>query len=388
MSRTSNAWSLVAPLARAVDALLAGDAVDVTPLLPVVRETAIAGYKSAVTDVVDVAALVDVLHRRPGVLTHVVDERVELRDDYHHDSHVPRRHRAARALVDALILSLEGHKLRWGLRPSPASLKAHFSSPDDARAALAAVAAAPSGIVVVPVAPSSSSRSAPPHEGVHLVVGPAARRVHEMLSPAVRRLRVDLALLGRHNGVVEDDDVYRGLAVLDAREPGCRAERVAADALEGVVDDGGVFVIEAMKLHEELVDRRLRSLVLPLKKARVVVVGIVDDDDVDFGCTLQPKSVQVLLAGTSPSTAPWYVDAASGALWPGDPRERQASLSVPSPLLAPVDIASDDGAWRLLQALGAWQLARSIPAPTVRCGDDLSALCAVAVAALVAIAER
>ena len=214
MSRVLAAWPLTAPLVRAVDALLAGDIVDITPLLPVVRAARIAGYENAGIDVVDVVVLADVLRRRPGILDVSGDELLVVDDG---TAHAPRRHRAARLLVDALILGLESTKLRWGLRPTPATLKTVFASPDEARAVLAAVAAVPETILVQPLTSPSLSPPVRPANlaNVHLVVGPAARRLQDMLSPAIRRLRVDLALLGRNGGVVDDDDVYRGAAILD-----------------------------------------------------------------------------------------------------------------------------------------------------------------------------
>ena len=387
MSRALDAWPLVAPLVRAVDALLAGDAVDIAPLLPIARAARLAGYANAGADTVDVAAVADVLRRRPGILHAVIDEALHLVDDT--DALVgPRRHRAARLLVDALILALESTKLRFGLRPSPAALKAVFDTADEARAVLAAVAAVPAVVVVQPL-PAPSTQRPPDLAGVHLVVGPAARRLQDMLSHAIRRLRVDLALLGRRNTIVDDDDVYRGAAILDDEEPGCRQERLDKDADEGViVDDGRSFVVDTARLQEELVDRRLRSLLLPLKKARAVIVGVVDDDHLDMALALTPRSVQVVVAGSAVSSSPWLVDAASGAITVGDPDEPIGSLSVPSPLLVPDDNRWDDGAWRLLQAIQAARLTMPLVHPRTRSGDDLSALCAVAVAAMVPVAER
>jgi len=398
MSRVLAAWPVIAPLVRAVDALLAGDVVDITPLLPVVRAARIAGYDTAGVDDVDVVLLADVLRRRPDILDgtaeSAVDGTLSLSDDDDSIALAPRRHRATRLLVDALIVGLESTKLRWGLRPRPAILKTVFASPDEARAVLAAVAAVPETILAQPLLRSPSTSTTPALRGanpgnVHVVVGPAARRLRDMLSPAVRRLRVDLALLGRHNGIVDDDDVYRGLALLDD-EPGCRAERDAADAAEGLIlDDDGAFVVDSTRLLEEHVDRRLRSLLLPLKKARATIVGIVDDDHLDAALTLAPKSIQIVVASSAvTSSAPWFVDAGSGAIVVGDSDDRVASLSVPSPLLVHDGVEWDDGAWRLQQAVAAARLVGPLPAPQTRSGDDLSALCAAAVAAMVSIPDR
>ncbi|HEY1099733.1 MAG TPA: hypothetical protein VGF99_12440, partial [Myxococcota bacterium] len=363
----------------------------VAPLLPVVRAARIGAYPGAADDVVDVDAIVDVIARHRWLLARAADAPVVLSAADGSDDDSIRRHRATRLLIDALVLGLEAQKLRWGLRPDLSQLKRAFVDGDEARHVLGVVAALPDDLRVRALPPASFAKapSIAADRQVHVVVGPLVRHLTSMFSSAVRRLRVDLALLGRQAGVVDDDDVYRGLALLDAREPRCRAERRLQDVDDGVVDDGRFVVVDPLKLREELVDRRLRSLLTPLKRARAVIVAVADDIDVDQALATTPTSVQIVVAGSARSRTPWLVSAGNGALLPanGDAAdvEHGTSLSLPSPLLARPFADADDGAWSLLTGVLAARLVMPLPAPRVHVGDDVSAVCLDAVAAMVAL---
>ena len=389
------------------DDVAAVDTVDITSLLSLARAAGIRGYRAAADDGIDVEAIVDVVARHRHVLHREAETDQPLLLSEHDDdsagTDVIRRHRAARLLVDALILGLESHKLRWGMRPLPSQLKSAFSSADEARAVLAAVAALPVDIRVARLSPAAVC-PAPVHRTdrvVHVVAGPLAHHLQAMFSPAVRRLRVDLALLGRSGGVVDDDDVYRGLARLDHREPRCRAERRLQDADEGVVDDGRFLIIDPQRLHEDLIDRRLRSLLTPLKRARVLIVVVADDVDVDEAVAIGATSIQLIVGGSAITKPPWLVAADSGTVIASsgalDEPAPLASLSVPSPLLAPIDGSCwDDGAFDLLQRITRARLRSApatsstttttpVPSPRLHLGDDSSSLCLAAIAAIVPV---
>lgn len=379
----------LSPLAMAVEALCGGHVVDVEALLAAVRATPIAGYPGAAADIVDVPAILDVLSRHPHVNEHAqhLDDDGLLYLAAATDDDAPRRHRASRLLVDGIVLALESRKLQWGQRPAPAALKAHFASPDDARAVLSSLATLPP-LRLHPVDNVVVARN-PPSVGadrvVHVVVGHAAQRLFDMLSPAVRHLRVDLALLGRRNGRIDDDDVYRGLAHVDAHDPACRHERNSADASLGVRTFGDHFVVDTAVLQEDLVDRRLRSLLAPLKKQRAVIVGVIDDDALPAVLWLQPRTLQVVSTCTGPtSSSPTLLDAASGHVWPG---ADGLSLSLPSPLLFPVSapFVVDDSAFALVQAAARAATERGTPLPVVKLGDEASTVCLAAVAAMVPV---
>ncbi len=380
----------LAPLAMAVEALCAGHVVDVEPLLAAVRATPIAGYPGAAADVVDVPAILEVLSRHPHVAEHEqhIDDGV-LWLTAADDDHTPRRHRGSRLLVDAIVLALESRKLQWGQRPEPAALKANFASPDDARALLSRLIALPA-LRLQPVHENNVvvARN-PPTVGadrvVHVVVGHAAQRLFDMLSPAVRHLRVDLALLGRRNGRIDDDDVYRGLAHVDAHDPTCRSERNTADASMSVRAHSDHFVVDTTVLQEDLVDRRLRSLLAPLKKQRAVIVGVLDDDALPAVLWLHPRTLQVVSTCNAPtSSSPTLLDAASGHVWPG---ADGLSLSLPSPVLFPVSapFVVDDSAFWLVQSAARAATERSTALPVVKLGDEASTVCAASVAAMVPV---
>lgn len=357
-----------APLVRAIDAVVAGAALDpgdVAALLPPLRALAPACAPLAGDDVVDVATVVDVLRRRPGLLDgDPADAVVAVTDDPVDPRGAPIAVRAARAVVDAAILALEAKKLAFGLTAPPAALKAAFTSPDEARATLLALRGLEDRVAVASSCSTPGwAAGLPPDREVHVVAGAAARRVLDLLAPSVRRLRVELALAGRRGAVIDDDDVYRGLVRLHAADPATVDERRARDAEEGVVevDDGAGFVVDAMALVEDLVDRRARGLVLPLKKARVAIVGVVDADDLervlrglaDDGITV--RSLQLLVTATvgderddDGDMVGAVVDAGSGHVWPG--ATATATLSLPWLGLAPVGFAVDEGAFTLLQA--------------------------------------
>jgi hypothetical protein len=365
-----------APLARAIDAVVAGADLtppDVATLLPGLRALGPAAAPLAGEDVVDVATVVDVLRRRPGLLdTDPADAdglvvSVAVDDDFVDPRGAPIAVRAARAVVDAAVLALEAKKLAFGLTAPPAALKSAFVSPDEARATLLALRGLDDRVAVASSSSSSGWAAAlPPDREVHVVAGAAARRVLDLLAPSVRRLRVELALAGRRGAVIDDDDVYRGLLRLHAADPATVDERRARDAEEGVVevDDGAGFVVDATALLEDLVDRRARGLVLPLKKARVGIVGVVDPLDLgrvlrglaDDGVTV--RSLQLLVPATvgdehddDVDTVGAVVDAGSGHVWPG--AAATATLSLPWLGLAPAGVAADEGAFTLLQAAAA-----------------------------------
>ncbi len=373
------------PLALAVDALVAGHDVDVLGVLPSLRAQALLVYAGAAADSVDVAAIVDVLRRRPRFLDQdvaigaddpVVNALVDARG-------VGAADRAARALVDAAVLALEGQKLRHGFVAPSSSLKAHFASPDEAKAILNLVAEQADQLQVTP--PALSSWRPPPlptDRVVHVVVGGGARRVLDLLSPSVRRLKVELSLVGRGprgaHAVGDDDDVYRGLALLHNDDVKSVVERRGADADEGCVeaDDGAGFVVDVARLHEELVDRRARSLIMPLKKARAVVIGVVDVTAVGAVCEalleagVSVGSVQSLISATPlggddddnddshDNDDPSIVDAGDLRLWPG--RAAAFSVSAPSSLVWTSQHRADAGAMMAAQALAKARLMASL----------------------------
>jgi len=386
----------IAPLVRATDAVAAGAdlaADDVAGLLPALRASAGRSAPLAGADVIDVATIVEILRRRPGlpavgaagpVVIDVDDDPVDPRG-------APAAVRAARAVVDAAVLALEAKKLAFGLVAPAAALKAGFASPDEARATLVWLRDLEDRVVVAAssLAAPSWAAAMPPDREVHVVAGAGARRVLDVLAPSVRRLRVELALAGRRGAVVDDDDVYRGLVRLHGADPATVAERRAADAGEGVVEveDGAGFVVDATALAEDLVDRRARGLVLPLKKARVGVVGVVDPADLarvlaglaEDGVVV--RSLQLLVPATIADDdtsrdggadigSGAVVDAASGHLWPGT--SASATLSLPWLGLAPDGVAVDEGAFTLLQAAAAAGLDGGLPSPQLLrvVGDD------------------
>jgi hypothetical protein len=328
---------------------------------------------------------------------------------------VPAGHRAARALMDACVVSLEAKKLAHGMTATPSSLKASFASPDEARTLLTAVAGLASSSVLVQPSASSSSLSSlssslaawtlagvPSDRPLHLVVGGGARRLLDVLAPSVRRLRVELALVGRRGAIVDDEDVYRGLRRLHATNANTVTERRAKDADEGLGehDSGAVFVVDALRLSEDTVDRRARSLVQPLKRARAIIVGVVDHGDlaallralVDSGRGIQ--SVQVLAPTVVGEPAAIddgddvVVDAATAHVWlAGTATPAMATLSLPWLGLLPADVGGDDGAFAALQAVARARLMDgSIPSGRLRRAiDDDSTAALAALAAMVAV---
>jgi hypothetical protein len=403
----------IAPLVRATDAVAAGvdlAAADVSALLPALRMAAGRCAPLAGADVVDVATVVGILQRRPGLLDGDGTDPVVI--DVDHDPvdprGAPRAVRAARAVVDAAVLALEAKKLAFGLVAPPAALKASFASPDEARATLLSLRTLDDRIVVAAssVAAPSWAAAMPPDREVHVVAGAGARRVLDVLAPSVRRLRVELALAGRRGAVVDDDDVYRGLQRLHGADPATVAERRAADAEEGVVevDDGAGFVVDATALVEDLVDRRARGLVLPLKKARVGIVGVVDPADLgrvlaklaDDGVVV--RSLQLLVPATIADDDTTHeggtdigpgavVDAASGHIWPG--ARATATLSVPWLGLATDGVAVDEGAFTLLQAAAAASLEVGLlPPRLLRVVGDDSVASLAALARMVQVKAR
>ncbi len=370
---------LLAPVCRAVVALQEGGDVDVEGLLWAWRRLQPRCHPGAASDAVDVAAIVDVLRRRPDVL----GTPLAAVDDDPRGS--PFRQQLARALADACILGLERQKLQHGLRATAAALRQAFASPDDARATLQALAdSAPVelALAVAPVAPPL-----PPvgrGKDLHVVTGAGARRLFDVLSPYVRQLRVDLALLGRNGAVVDDDDVYRGLHLLNARAPGCVQER--RDHPAEPRDDGGVFVIDAAQVQEESIDRRARALLAPLKKANVVVVGVVDALLLPSVLAWRPRSVQVLAASTHTGSPATLGDAAHGAVLPLD-GDGPLSWSVPWLGLLPAAVDGDEDAF--LACTVAWRARiddEQVPIASVRlAGNEPSAAALAALSALVPI---
>jgi hypothetical protein len=390
-----------------------GSTVDVAAYLPSLRQSPIGAYGGAAADAIDVAALVDVLTRRPALLAG--DGVVSADDDAAAASSGldPRgssaADRAALAVVDAAIFALEGQKLRHGYVPAAQALRAHFTTPAEAKDILKAVAAADAHVEVV--GPTVSSWRPGPivaDRAVHVVVGSGARLVLDLLAPSVRRLKVELSLLGRHKqGMAappaHDDDVYRGLQLLHAGDPQSVVERRRGDADEGCVeaDDGEGFVVDCTRLQDDLVDRRLRTLVVPLKRARAVIVGVTDVALVadvmmhlaTAGASI--KSVQQLSlsrdddAGVGVGVGvdgndPFLLDAGSGQLWPG--KSEGWSWSTPSSLVWPTapGIRCDVGAFAAAQALAHARLSVSNASWTaplrrrVRHGDSGSGLEAIA----------
>jgi|GEM_PF-1239777 len=439
MSRTlAAAQHTIAPLASAVAALVGGDAVDVGPLLPVVRAAGVRAYPGAGADTVDVVALMEVLGRRPELPASLASDDGPAGSDSEQQQQqlllvavddvgttlgldprgAPARHRAARALIDACIIGLESRKLAHGLVATPSSLKASFASPDEARAVLGMVASLSAATVVVVPSSSSSSSSLssssltsllerlPADRPLHVVVGGGARRLLDVVSPSVRRLRVDLALVGRRGTVVDDDDVYRGLRRLHDDSPATVGERRHTDASEGCWedDDGAVFFIDGTRLVEDLVDRRARSLVLPLKRARAGIVGVVDDSALSAVLlALAEGGRRVVSLQTLTPSVPaddsadadsgdsndrldgLVVDPASGHGWPV---ASSSSLSVPWLGLLPGGVGGDDGAFMALQGAARARLCEpALPPCRLRrvSSDDDSTAALGALATMVAV---
>ncbi|MDP2341148.1 MAG: hypothetical protein Q8O67_09330 [Deltaproteobacteria bacterium] len=362
--------ALLAPICRAVDALHEGDAVDVEGLLWAWRRLAPRCHPGAASDVVDVASLVEVLRRR------ALGDPILAVDDDPRGS--PRRQQLARALADACVLALERQKLKHGMTASSSSLQACFASPEDARATLQALAdsepvVVDAGVFEPPEAPVPLLAAISGKE-LHVVAGGGARRLHDVLSPYVRRLRVELALLGRNGAVVDDDDVYRGLELLNAREPRCVAERRAAEPF----DDAGFFAIDTARVPEEGVDRRARALIGPLKKANITVVGVVDVLLLPCLLALRPASVQVLASSTAgPARPRALLEGARGAVWPtavssgGHDGDGSCSISVPWLGLLPVNVDGDEDAfWGCNLVARARVDDEHVPAPVVGLVSD------------------
>jgi hypothetical protein len=431
MSRTLiDAQPTIAPLIGALTTLLQGHPVDVGDLLPVVRAARTTAYAGAGADTVDAVALVDVLRRHPSLLTAADGDLVIAVDDAGvvaglDPRGVPAGHRAARALMDACVVSLEAKKLAHGMTATPSSLKASFASPDEARTLLTAVAGlASSSVLVQPSASlssllslSSSSLAAslsawtlgrvPSDRPLHLVVGGGARRLLDVLAPSVRRLRVELALVGRRGAIVDDEDVYRGLRRLHAANANTVTERRAKDADEGLGehDSGAAFVVDALRLSEDTVDRRARSLVQPLKRARAIIVGVVDAAELEalLGALVEDgrgiQSVQVLaptVVGEPVAIAiddgdggdDVVVDAATGHVWlAGTATPAMTTLSLPWLGLLPADVGGDDGAFAALQAVARARLMDGrIPSGRLRrVIDDDSTAALAALASMVAV---
>jgi hypothetical protein len=429
----ATAQHATAPLATAVEALLRGEPVDVVPLLPVVRAAGIRAYPGAAADTVDVKTLVDVLQRRPDLEGSADDaggddgadpgeNRLFLAVDDDGTAvgldprGAPARQHAARSLVDACVLALEARKLAHGLVATPTALKASFATPDEARAVLGVVGSlASAAMVVLPSSSSSSSydthvswllERVPADRPLHVVVGGGARRLFDVLAPSVRRLRVELALVGRRGTVVDDEDVYRGLRRLHEDSPPTVTERRTNDASEGCweSDGGAVLFVDGTRLTEDLVDRRARSLVLPLKRARAGIVGVVDEGA--LAAVLQALghagrrvvSLQTLAPtvqadngddadssdGSDGSPDGLVVDAATGHGWPVS---SSSSLSVPWLGLLPVGVSGDEGAFAALQG-AAWARLERRAMPLCRLRrmiDDDSTAALAALAAMVAV---
>jgi hypothetical protein len=368
--------ALVGPIANAVAALLRGEDADVDVLLPAWRALAPACHPGAGRDEVDVAALAAVLGRHPDLLADVGSTAgrpiavVGCVDDDPRGG--PPAAAVARMLADVLVLRLESRKIAHGL-PAPApALRAVFPDPDTARRVLAAVRDLP-GLAVAPAAPPATdglldALTAPGMAGraVHIAVGGSIRRLLDLLSPYGRRLRVDLALAGRAAGAVpDDDDVYRGLARLAQQAPETISERRAVDAAEGFFDCNAGFVLDTSRLVEDLVDRRVRTLVPTLQRARLVLVGVVDARAVRSLPGI-PASTHVLVDDDADRAPGALLDGATGAVLPIAGAGASA-LSLPWRGLAPTTAdgapvaAVDEGSFAALQAL--WR--RRVDAPDV-----------------------
>lgn len=417
MSSSLAVATALAPIARAVDAVVCGEALDphvVDSLLPSLRALPLAAAPLAGDDEVDVGALVEIVRRRPSLLQPRNDDGpvwLDVEAGALDPRGSPRATRAARTVLDAVVVALEAKKLAFGFTAAPAALKAACSTPDDARALLRSVHALEARVGVSPSSPSSAWTAAiPADREIHVVAGGVSRRLVDLLSPAVRRLRVELALAGRRGGVIDDDDVYRGLERLFESDPETVLERRAHDATEGVIeaDDGGGFVVDAAALSEELVDRRARGLIAPLKKARVAIVGVVDPSDLGTvlaGLTADGHTVralQLLVPATRGASDTnnsdndndldpddgAIIDAASGHLWPGG--AATATVSVPWLGLVPASVAADEGAFVLLQAAARWSLANppSVATRLVRRTHYHTGAALRALAAMVAVRTR
>lgn len=395
------------PIARAIEALCEGDGVDVEGLLWAWRQLqprCHRGASDAGIDAIDVAAIVDVLGRRPRLFENGTLAPLGVDDgpDGHSGDEprgTPLRQRMARALADACTLGLERQKLLHGLAPTASSLKQHFASPDVARDTLQALIDAdvpqvtplsdragdapwpPAAVLSLlsPLSPLLSSSATTSGRVVHLLLGDVGRAL-DVVSPCVRRLRVELALLGRDGASpqaarVDDDDVYRGLDRLDAREPGCVAERRAHP--DEFADDGAVFVVDTRRLHEDAVDRRARSLVPALKKKNAIVVGVSELLLLpSILRALRPTSIQILASSSSSSSSfPSALLDGTGAVLPL-PGDGPPALSVPWAGLLPIDLdvaglvaGIDAHAW----AAAVWRariVDDGLPAPTLRLVAD------------------
>lgn len=372
-----------------------GEVVSVEPLLWAWRQMRPRWHPGAGDDEVDVASLADVCRRRPDALStplRPVDDDPRRR---------PVRQQVARCLADACILGLEQQKLRHGLTAPAEALKAAFATRDAARATLEAVrdAAVPAvevGHVVVDV----SRLTGLAKTAVHVVAGVPARRLQDLLSPYVRRLRVDLALLGRGGGVIDDDDVYRGLERLNEREPGCVRERRDGEDKEGISDDGCIFVVDVARLVDDGVDRRARSLLAPLKKQGAIIVGVVDTSALAAVlAATRPQTVQLLATATATTTPRALTDGAGGvALLAGNDGP---ALSVPATGWLPHNDGDarddDDDDDAAADAFFAWSVAArahadddGLPAPSLALAmpKDESEVALRALAALVPARQR
>ncbi len=186
------------------------------------------------------------------------------------------------ALLLALGLSLEAAKLAHGLKPPADALRASFATPNDARAAVAALewGGAARELALAPARPRVDPRAVALHAGdrpVYVVCGAGALRVHDLLSPYARRLRAELGALGRSlrdaGGRADDDDVYAGAAALLADDEVC-AERLEAERGEGFLPAGeGALVIRCEAVPDD-VDRRCREAAVALKRARAAIVVV------------------------------------------------------------------------------------------------------------------
>jgi len=357
-SATLAAQAAIAPIVAAVDAVAQGHDVDVSPLLAAVRASSPRAYPGAGSDDVDVPSLVAALGRH----AHALDD-----DGVFSPTFDDGDEAAARAVLDALCVALEAKKLAHGLVPQAAALKASFASPAEAKAVLQRVVARYGragedgvDVIVAGLEPSAADMpdiSIASGRPAHIVVGAPGGRLAALLSPSVRRLRVELALLGRKGsaGAADDDDVYRGLAVLDADAPQTVAERRARDADEGVVRGERSFVIDAARLNDELVDRRARAALLALKRTKAVIVGVPDAGALLALPAVDWRTATILSHGDGQDDGT-LVDAATGHLWPGG---SGVALSVPWRGLAPAGVDVDEGGFALAQAWAHLRLVRS-----------------------------
>jgi hypothetical protein len=242
------------------------------------------------------------------------------------------------AFALALGLSLEAAKLAHGLGAPPELLRARFATPNDARAALEALATggAAREVLLAAGAAGSSPRvdaaalsalvgadaGAASERPVYILAGAGAHRAHDLLSPYARRLGDELRALSARPAAAaaRDDEVYAHLEALLGDEA-VHAERREVEAADGFLPAGaGVVVVRCEVLADSEVDRRCRDAALRLKRARALLVLVEARADtlaaalgaIGASC----RAAAFVLEATAESAPAWVGEAAAGVVTP------------------------------------------------------------------------